>query len=109
MDLPSAKGVPVVFATEVWTMAAEVLEVQPAKKELARIRERIEAGKCLLCDCQATRRGLCVSHYFFWRRAVAGKSKAERLEITTKAIRTGKLLPAGYVQRIKQPNPFLDE
>jgi hypothetical protein len=83
--------------------------MQPAKKELARIHERITEGKCLLCDSQATRRGLCVSHYFFWRRAMAGKSRAERLEITSKAIRAGKLLPAGYVQRVKQPNPFLEK
>lgn len=89
-------------------MAAEVLDVQPSRKDVPRIRERVEQGKCLLCDAAATRRGLCVGHYFSWRRAVAGKSKAERLEITTRAIRSGKLLPAGYVKSIKQPNPFLE-
>jgi hypothetical protein len=90
-------------------MAAELLDMKPRKQDVPRIKERITAGKCLLCEQQATRRGVCAAHYFAWRRAMAGKSRAERLEITSKAIRAGKLLPAGYVQRVKQPNPFLEK
>lgn len=96
------------FTSEVFHMAAEVLDVKPSKKTMDRIRSRITGCKCLLCDEHATRRGLCVSHYFAYRRARASMSRAEQTELDTRSVRAGKILPVGYSRQVKKPNPFLE-
>lgn len=108
MDLSNGEGRTVTVLDEVFQMAVEVLDVKPARKLVAEIRERVKAGKCLHCDADATRRGLCVNCYFAFRRAKAGKSRAEAIELETRAIKAGKILPVNYCRQIKSPNPFLE-
>lgn len=92
---------------EVFAMAARVLDVKPGKKVMEHVVARVKAGKCLHCDKPASRRGLCGTHYFAYRRAKAGKTRAEAIELDTKAIQAGKILPDGMTRQIRSPNPFL--
>ena len=96
------------ISDEVFAMAAKVLDVQPPRKVAEKIKGRIQAGKCLLCDKPATRRGLCVEHYFAFRRALVGLSKGEVEKLKNRSVLAGKILPANYARKVKRPNPFLE-
>lgn len=107
MDLSTQEGTPVNMLSEVFQMAAQVLDTRPARKLMDVIRMRVKSGTCLHCDRKATRRGLCVNCYFAYRRARSGLTKAQAVEMETKAIKAGKILPANFARQIKSPNLFM--
>jgi len=65
--------------------------VMSVKRE---VRERVEKGLCLICDCQASKRGLCDKHVNAYYHTRRGMSKKEQAAFDARLIRAGKLLPA---------------
>ncbi len=70
------------------------------------VAERVKSEKCLHCDRQASRRGLCGAHYMQFRRTQSDMPKSERGDFELEAIREGRILAVGKIREIKKPNPF---
>jgi hypothetical protein len=89
---------------EIVVMAAEA--IGKAKK---RVEDRVSAGKCLCCENQALKRGLCHQCYYKWRtvRSSLG-SAAKQAAFDSKLIRMGKLLHPQAVRDIKSGNVFAE-
>lgn len=97
------------LSSEVYRIAAMVLNTKPRMKAAARSAERGKVGKCLHCDAKPFRRGVCVRHYFMFRRTVqAAGSEEARIKIDRRSVRNGKILPAQQGRRATGPNPFLE-
>ena len=79
------------------------------KRSIAnQVTERVRSGKCLLCDDQAVRRGLCMNHYqtFLRRRDRRGEKDGSVFEEA--CIREGKILALGKMRELKTNDPFAD-
>lgn len=76
-----------------------VMEVQLTPKVRKRVAERTEAGKCLKCDCEVHRRGLCTKHYSQFRTALLERPKKERPAIEAKLIERGDVAKDRQGQR----------
>ena len=82
-------------------------DVTVKRSKAAEVEDRVRQGLCLLCDRQATRRGLCVNHYqTFLRRMAARGGKDEQLQFEAACIREGLVLPVGQMREIKSDDPF---
>ena len=79
---------------------------QPTGELLERLRSRILDGKCLHCENSPTRRGLCVTCYWAFRRMIRGKPRLSKKLIESRSIREGKILPPNFARQVKRPNPF---
>ncbi|MDX1964123.1 MAG: hypothetical protein SFX18_13300 [Pirellulales bacterium] len=77
------------------------------RRHIARIRERILQGVCLLCDEPHAKRGLCHRHanayYQRWWR-LGDDEKRQLYE--ARCISKGLILPTGAIRQIKSTNPF---
>lgn len=82
--------------------------VTPSRSVAAKVNERVKACKCLVCDSDAERRGLCFRHYQQYRRTLAEKPRKDRADFEVAQIKAGKVLPVGEMARIKRDNPFED-
>lgn len=78
------------------------MDVTPAPKAKKHIQERVNAGKCLCCNNDSLKRGLCHQCYYKWRRvrALIG-TKTKQVEYDAKLIRMGRLLAAQDVRNYK--------
>lgn len=79
------------------------------KRSIAsQVTERVRSGKCLLCEDQAVRRGLCMNHYqtFLRRRESRGREDGALFEEA--CIREGKILALGKMRELKTDDPFAD-
>lgn len=87
------------------------MEGVTAKKSLSKqVREKAKQRKCLICGKDATgNRGLCVAHYLQFYRAMNSLPKRQRRVFEEEQIREGRILAAGQVREIKNPNPFVSE
>ena len=72
----------------------------------ASVEQRVKAGKCLVCESDATKRGVCDRHYMAFRRMLQSKPTEEQADFEAAAIREGKILPVQEVRRITSDNPF---
>lgn len=79
-----------------------------AKRSIAgQVEDRVKAGKCLVCEESATRRGLCMNHYqTFLRRQREKGSPEEQAAFEEACIREGKILPVHQMRVIKRDDPF---
>jgi len=72
------------------------------------LKERVAAGKCLLCDRPYRSRGLCESHRQLFYQALAKQpDEAAKLEFEQEMIRNGHILAEGEQGEWKSNNPFL--
>lgn len=78
------------------------------RSRASQVEERVKSGKCLVCDCQAERRGVCFRHYQMFLRLVASKPKDVRAETEVRAIQAGKILAVNQIRAMKQENPFAE-
>jgi hypothetical protein len=64
-------------------------------------------GKCLICGKPAnSSRGLCVAHYLQFHRTLQSLPRKERASFEQEQIENGRVLAAGAIREIKNPNPF---
>lgn len=70
--------------------------------------DRVKTGKCLHCEDAATKRGLCDRHYIQYRRAFHQQPTKERMDWEVTQVSDGKILPVGFVVRMKSTNVFAD-
>lgn len=77
-------------------------DVKPRGKVAARAKERDAAGLCLLCERQASRRGLCTCCYGRWYMRLQRSAEAERANLERAAILAGELMPDRQGQRRKK-------
>lgn len=73
---------------------------QSTKAVQAKKRRRARDGKCLLCDGEAKRRGLCVGHYMKYTRAKSKLSGVERLQFELQLIADGHILGVQEVRTL---------
>lgn len=78
------------------------------RSKVAEIEERVKSGKCLVCETEATRRGVCFRHYQMFLRWLASKPKEQRAETEVRCIQEGRILAVNQVREIKAVNPFAD-
>ena len=79
------------------------------RKKVAGLRERVEAGKCIIegCDLPLRSRGLCQKHkqqYYQELRKLPGDT--ERLQFKEDCVRDGLILPSGEQAKWTTKNPF---
>jgi hypothetical protein len=55
-----------------------VMEVRVSPKVRKQIEERVTQGKCLHCERDIYRRGLCTTHYTRYRTAIQELPSAQR-------------------------------
>lgn len=79
-----------------------------AKRSLReRIKDRVRANKCLLCDGEAKgSRGLCNAHFLQFYRKLNTFPKSQRPEFEAEQIQEGRILAAHEIREIKHPSPF---
>ncbi len=82
------------------------MEATVKKSKASEVVQRVKAGKCLLCDGDAKRRGLCDSHYRMFHRQLNQKSSTDQVEFEASAIREGLVLPVGEQRKITSDDPF---
>lgn len=75
-------------------------DVRARGKAASRVRERDASGLCLLCERQASRRGLCSCCYSRWYMRLQRTSESERANVERNAIIAGELMPDRQGQRI---------
>lgn len=80
----------------------------PSKATAAKVEARVKECKCLICDADATRRGLCFRHYQLYLRTMRSRPRAERADFEVTQIKAGRVLAQGEMGRIKRGNPFED-
>ena len=85
------------------------IDMAPKRTIRKQVEERAATGLCLHCERQATRLGLCNSHYHQYRMTLLRQDGADRELWKGKQIRDGKVLPSGFVRQIDVDNPFTDE
>ena len=87
-----------------WLSMADV----SAKKSVAKqVLEKVHANECLICGQTANgNRGLCVGHALKFYRAQQSLPKAQRAAFEEGHIREGRILAAGELRQIRDPNPF---
>ncbi len=74
------------------------------------VKEKVQAGKCLLCDSPGdSNRGLCCSHYFEFRRKLLSLPKSKRLAFESEQIREGRILASGQLRELKTVDAFPSE
>ena len=85
-------------------------EIKLSKKVQQYVDKCIESRECLIEGCteEGTRRGLCNKHYIQYRKSAAALKKMARIEFERQAIKSGRILPAGAVARIRRENVFSD-
>ena len=71
-----------------------ILSCKLTSKTKARVKERVQAGKCLCCDGVAVKRGLCLSHYNSWKYQRRPLSKVSQIKYDRDLIIKGQLLEA---------------
>lgn len=81
---------------------------EPTKRTMAKVRERIAEGKCLIseCDCKPETRGLCNKHYQSFRRSFDGHSLQDRFKFEANCIANGLILSNQAIRAIRCPSPF---
>ena len=72
------------------------------------VTERVRSGKCLLCDDEATRRGLCMNHYQTFLRRQKERGGKDGADFESACIREGKVLAQGAMRALKANDPFAD-
>lgn len=88
-------------------LLARRAELKAKRSKQADVEERVKSGKCLICDHDATRRGVCTRHYqLFHRRQREKPTPQEQAEFESTAIREGKILAVRQMHRIKREEPF---
>jgi hypothetical protein len=83
-----------------------ILDTKPKLGKRRQVQERAASGKCLLCDCEAKRLGLCTTHYGRFRTALTKLPENDREPFKARLRREGKLLPSRQGQRLTQVNEF---
>lgn len=78
------------------------------RSKAAQVEERVKAGKCLVCEMAATRRGLCFRHYQMYLRYVASKPRGDQADVELRCIQEGRILAVNQVREIKRENPFAE-
>lgn len=68
-----------------------IADIEPMAKHRKRINDKRAANKCLLCDEDSHRRGLCSSHYWEYRLLILSTPLNRRHLVEAKLIREGKL------------------
>lgn len=82
-------------------------DVTVKRTKAAEVEERVRSGLCLLCDREASRRGLCMTHYMaFMRRKDRQDGTDAKAAFETACIREGLVLPVGQMREIKSDDPF---
>lgn len=72
------------------------------------LKERVAAGKCLLCDRPCRSRGLCESHRQLFYQALAKQpDEVAKLEFEQAMVSEGHILAEGEQAEWKSKNPFL--
>lgn len=71
-----------------------ILSCKLTSKTKARVKERVQAGKCLCCDGTADKRGLCLPHYNSWKYQRRALSKVAQIKYDRDLIIRGLLLEA---------------
>lgn len=82
-----------------------------AKRSIAKaVQEKARAGECLHCKAKAnSNRGLCVAHYFAFRRKLMSLPKTKRSAFESEQIREGRILAAGQLRELKTKDAFPSE
>jgi hypothetical protein len=75
---------------------------QSSKAVQAKKRRRAREGKCLLCDGQPKRRGLCVGHYMKYTRAKSKLAGLDRLQFELQLIADGHILGVQEVRALAE-------
>ena len=79
-----------------------VLDTRTSNKTNQSIKQRIDSGTCLACECQRkTRRGLCSKCYTRWSRTRAQMNMKDACQYDARLIRKGFLIASQQVRRIK--------
>lgn len=88
-----------------------MVATKPKKKAVAKeVADKATEGKCLICGAPANgNRGLCVAHYLKFYRTLQSLPRKERAAFEQEQIEKGRVLAAGAIRGIKQPNPFSTE
>lgn len=73
---------------------------QSTKAVQAKKRRRTKEGKCLLCEGEPKRRGLCVGHYMKYTRAKSKLAGVERLQFELQLIADGHILGVQEVRSL---------
>ena len=82
-------------------------DVTVKRSKAAEVEDRVRQGVCLLCERQATRRGLCMNHYQTFLRRMSDKgAREDQLQFEASCIREGLVLPAGEMRKLKSDDPF---
>ncbi len=76
------------------------------RTEPAKVLDRIKANKCLHCENEYRKRGLCQKHYSQFLRELNAAPKKDRSNFELNAIQTGKILAVGRVVEIRSDNVF---
>jgi hypothetical protein len=83
--------------------------IQAKPERQGQVIARVKASECLACGTSGKlRRGLCVPCYSRFRRQLADRSKADRVEMELRAIREGLILDVQQVRTIRRDDPFAD-
>lgn len=84
--------------------------VKPKRSVAKEVTAKASSGQCLICGKPARgNRGLCVSHYLKFYRTMMSLPEQKRVEFEQRQIQAGRILAAGAIREIKEPNPFLSE
>lgn len=79
------------------------------KRSIAsKVTERVRSGKCLLCDADAVRRGLCMNHYQTFMRRQKARGPEGGVLFEEACIREGKVLGQHVMRDLKKNDPFAD-
>jgi len=84
-----------------------VMPASPTPKARKRIAERVNASRCLCCERQPLKRGLCHRCYYKWRTTRQALASAEkRAAYDALLITSGRLLHSQAVRSLRSQTVF---
>lgn len=89
--------------------AIVILSAELKRTRRLAVDERVKAGKCLLCETEPWKRGLCIRCYARFRRELNKlEDPVHRAEFEAEHIREGNILASAQGRREDEsiPNPF---
>lgn len=95
-----------VHFTETSRLIALMVQATAKRTIVKEVQDRVKTGKCLHCDKDAIRRGVCHNHYMMFWNALKDQPRKDRPEFEIKAIHDGKILASGQMRELTKPNPF---
>lgn len=85
-------------------------QTKPKRSVAKEVGCKAADGKCLICGKPAnSSRGLCTAHYLQFYRTLQSLPRKERAAFEQEQIEAGRVLAAGAIREIKNPNPFASD